>query len=475
MVDRTTLDPETAKHLVPRSQSEQQGLNYEADRARQVESAVVKPPPPIAYQGLRTGPDLEVEYEDNQALPVETSNSLLRGLSPFMLQVEPPFIFGDDGGFLNRPINSVNVDGYSNAQQRITRYNAARTSLAQSGILGISTNAQGVEEFVTQNSSGRNDNRGSANDFVNDDGGSDNRLGAPAISDVYVATDIAWQLSAILNTPPLVLLINPSNLTISRNKIQQYQDRTRFGYVFHAWGEEQPKLSITARCGAFVSGGRGVQFASKRDSAAWQNLMNTFHVFKNNGYIYDTVGKSFANHHVGVISIHYDGWIYYGNMESFTYTYEDSSNMLGGIEFSMEFVVSLEVDTTSPTFAVQPMRSPTPSPSDPRYLGAENQAQNQPGEYSVEFDESGRPQIYGQRSIPVTVGEMVLDTPAEAGPPIYDADYKKETSPELGRQTGLSDQPVGERGFQPPPSTTPSGGRVVTQTATNRSQPFMGR
>ena len=471
-----TLDPASARIQMPRAQQEQQGINYESDRARQIEAAVVKPPPPVAFQSLRTGPDIEIEYEPNQALPVEMSDALLRGLSPFMLQVEPPFIFGDDGGFLNRPINSVNIDGYTNAQQRVTRYSASRTSLAQSGILSISTNAQGVEEYVTKDASSKTKNRGPDSNFVDDDGENGSKLGQPAIADLYAATDIAWQLSAMLNTPPLVLLINPNNLAMARNKVQQYQDRTRFGYILHAWGEEQPRLSITAKCGAFVSGGRGVQFASKRDSAAWQNLMNAFHFFKNNGYIHDTVGRSFAHHHIGSLSIHYDGWIYYGSMESFSYSYEDSTNMLGGVEFSMEFVVSLEVDTTASTLAVQPMRSPTPSPSDPRYQGLENRAQNRPGEFSVGLSKSGEPQLFEQGR-QVTIGDMVLSTPPEEGLQVYNEDYKAATPapPELGRQTGVTDQPTGRNGFQASLPAIEPGSRPITQTAPERSQPFTGR
>ena len=84
------------------------------------------------------------------------------------------------------------------------------------------------------------------------------------------------------------------------NKVQQYNDRTRYGYVFQGWGEEQTRLTISAKCGAFSSGGRGVQYASKRDSAAWQNLMTAFQFYKNNGYIYDTLGKSNAHLFVGL-------------------------------------------------------------------------------------------------------------------------------------------------------------------------------
>ena len=46
--------------------------------------------PPRIYGGLRVGPEMTLEYEDNQALPVDSSMSMLRNLSPFILQVELP-------------------------------------------------------------------------------------------------------------------------------------------------------------------------------------------------------------------------------------------------------------------------------------------------------------------------------------------------------------------------------------------------
>jgi len=184
--------------------------------------------------------------------------------------------------------------------------------------------------------------------------------------------------------------VNPASFSVTYTKVQQFTDRTRFGFQFHAWGEEQPKISITAKCGAFVSGVRGVQYASKRDSYAWQNLMNAFHLYRNNGYIYDTIGKSNAHHFIGALSIHYDQWVYYGHMESFNWTYDDQ-NQLGGVEFQIEFVVSAMVDTAQQTFVVMPMKSPTPNPGDRRYVGLENRGSNRAGEFSIGLDTDGFP------------------------------------------------------------------------------------
>lgn len=362
------------------------GDNYGDRRLQQVSRAVTDPPPPDAFSGLRSGPELSLELEAARATPLSLEDSLLRNLSPFMFQVEPPMVFGEDAGFTDKPRNAFNPAMYGEAGNTgITSFQAARAKLSQTGIVGISYQAQGAQEYVTQNAASKSSQTAADGTTTDVDGTGGQKYGQPAIADLYTAVDIAQQLSAILNTPPLVLLINPQNMAISYTKIQQYQDRSRHGYIFHAWGEDQPKLSITARCGAFLSGGRGVQFASKRDSKAWQNLMTAFQFYKNNGYIYDTVGKSNAHLFVGALSIHYDGWIYYGNMESFSYSYEEDKQN-GGIEFTMEFTVSSMTDTSQPSFAVTPMKSPTVSLTDSRYIRDPSQRGHEgPGVYSVDL------------------------------------------------------------------------------------------
>jgi hypothetical protein len=109
-----------------------------------------------------------------------------------------------------------------------------------------------------------------------------------------------------------------------------------------------------------------VQWAARRDSAAWQNLVTAFHFYRNNGYIYDTVGKSNAHLMVGALSIHYDGWIYYGHMSSFTYAFNEQ-NTKGGVEFSMDFTVSAMVDTSKQTTLISPMVPPNPNPKSARF------------------------------------------------------------------------------------------------------------
>jgi hypothetical protein len=217
-----------------------------------------------------------------------------------------------------------------------------------------------------------------------------------AVSDLTQALDVIVQLNRVLDTPPLTLLVNPETLQIQYAKKQTYSDRNRFNYIFQSWGEEQVKLSITGKSAGFVVGAgqigaydldtsgqtqlretatgnvktpsettsvSGYQYASKWDSAAWQNLMGLFALYRNNGYIYDTGGRPRSEAHlfIGNIEITYDQWVYVGQFENFQYTYSEGKQH-GAVEFSFDFTASFMFDL-SQGGAVEPLASPTPSPS----------------------------------------------------------------------------------------------------------------
>jgi len=364
-----------------------------------------KPLPPRAYRNIKVGPELALEFEDVHVLPVDGSNSLLRNLSPFMLQVEPPLVFANEP----RNTGKSKAVGIYDSAFKAGGSNSGKNSEASATFqAAIGTGGRDAEEILAKGSPGPQINKSGDGKRIQNDAGDSpvGKLGNPSIADLRTALDIVTQLGAVLNSPPLVMLINPSNLTMTYTRIHQFSDRSRFGYIYQAWGEEQPRLSINAKCGAFYSGGRGVQLASKRDSAAWQNLMSLFHMYRSNGYIYDTVGKSNAHLFVGGLSIHYDGWIYYGNMESLSWTFDDTATQLGGIEFAMEFVVSVMVDTSKQTQTVLPMRSNIPTRHDPNFqtkLLSDNSLQQNFGTpqigantLSVGLDGNVRGRIFGE-------------------------------------------------------------------------------
>lgn len=466
MASSALVEPKTTTTPTPKTDGS--GASYAERRGQQIEQAVASPPPPIAFQGIRVGPEMSIEYESNLTLGTGMDQSLLRKLSPFIIQVEPPLVFGQDGGFTQQR-KSTNIGVYGIAGTRQTGpYQSARDRLSKTAFVNMDYRVSSGEEFYAKNQPSTTSSKSSNDSPTDSTGQSSSRLGPPAIADVYAALDIATQLSAVLNAPPLVLLLNPENMAMSYTKVQQFQDRTRFGYVYQSWGEEQPRLSLTARCGAFMTGGRGVQFASKRDSKAWQNLMGAFHLYKSNGYIYDTVGGSNANHFVGSLSIHYDQWIYYGHMESFNYTY-DETHPNGGIEFSMEFVVSLMTDTSQPSFAVRPMRSPTPSLSDPRYQGMKNSSQNVPGEFSVGVDGDGFFLTTQGRRVSAEDALLTMVPQDAAQVILQDPNFKTPSASEVGKQSGTKTQPVGFNGFQTVAAPT---SKVVTQASAGDVRPF---
>jgi hypothetical protein len=237
----------------------------------------------------------------------------------------------------------------------------------------------------------------------------------PGIADRLVAVDIASQLDVIRKVPPLTLLINPASLSISYTKVQQFSQRTRNGFLYQGWGEEQPTITINGSIGAFTAGATsadagstptGVQFASKRNSASYQNLMTLLGFYKNAGYIYDTVHKSNAHHMVGALVIEYDQWVYIGHMNSFNWGHEqDLPN--GKLTFDIEFKVSQMFDNHVPLSAMMPLHSPTESPGSRAYTAGGVQPLvdvTGGGTSTFSFEDTGRPE---NTTSPLTGDEQV--------------------------------------------------------------------
>jgi hypothetical protein len=343
---------------------------------------------------LYTGPKIDFVYEEQQNRPIAGVNMELRNYSPFTFRVIPPLIYlenpklltGSETGDVNLGI--IEQQGLRGNTNPISSSNTWATSHPR-------THGGGDMAFAT---GGRSPTSAQ----------STRGLVQPAISDMDTAMDIALQLEKILNCPPLTLFINPQSFEKSYSKVAAYQDKSRYGYIYQAWGEEQPTISMSGRIGAFIAGApdaadtgllnlwfdegsgrvsgagtdgmtsvpQGVQFASKRDSAAFQQLMALMTFYRNNGYIYDTLGNSEAHHLVGLIAIDYDQWTYMGNIDSFDWGYTEAQHG-GGIDFSISFtavkiydnktVQSGSADTgkgssdTSGGFSVPPLRSPTPT------------------------------------------------------------------------------------------------------------------
>lgn len=348
---------------------------------------------PIAerYSRLVSDPGVAFPYEVQNNYPINGSNRTLSGYSPFRIRTVLPEhledlsftqarlsnvsntsiqnpITGEEIPIPTREPNIFNTASRVYGRSR-TGYNA-RNSASNTLLPGLSdrakekigSNIADLELFI-ENGRLRTPR-------------SNGYYAEPRFVDQMVAADIAAQALNILVQPPLTLLINPESMNITYNQIFSYDDRGRRGYIYKAWGEQQPKITFSGRIGAFISGSSagvipnpqqidqisGVQFASKRDSASFQNLMALFQMFRNNGYIFDRIDGNFAQHHVGHLAIEYDNWMYLGQMESFGYGYSETSPN-GGLNFEVEFIVSSQIDLHETPFSVQPLASANGDPS----------------------------------------------------------------------------------------------------------------
>ena len=346
---------------------------------------------PIAsrYSGLSSGPDTEATYETQEGVPVDGTRALNRDLSPFTISLIPPDVLLATGisveSIMNRGAGAVPleeqgafgvidatlqgdinaIDAAASTGNTLAQDSAIISGLAETSLVNTDTTVlrQVVADGVLM--------------FEQGD------TAFSTLVDSATAADIALQLQALLNAPPLTLLVNPTSMSINFTKLQNYGTRVRNGYVFEAWGEEQPKLTISGTTAGFIAGladragitdtqftaqtasVSGYQWASRRDSAAWQNFMALYTFYRSNGYIFDTIGKSEAHLFVGAVVITYDQWSYVGHFESFEFGFEEGNQHR--VEFSIEFTISEAYDSAQTPVALAPLLAPTTSLSDPRY------------------------------------------------------------------------------------------------------------
>lgn len=273
------------------------------------------------YISLPMGEEYILFAEDNEGtIPVDLSKGELRDYSPFILSVEAPKLnYGLRSLGNNRPFGSpLEVSRFAPRERNrgtiapVISTRSAAPIAGGDGAVGLNGEVQA------------------------------------GVADRDNLIDVAQQMSHLDNrVPPIVFIINPSSFTQEYSHIQAFQEMSRYGFIYQRWGEDLSKISITCKVGAFIAGRQnrgdtsgvtGLQFAAKRDSAGWRNLMAIFSVYRNSVAIGDRLGRSRANHAVGRQVIHYDGQKWVGRIDSFSFGY-DENQQNGGFEFSMDFTV----------------------------------------------------------------------------------------------------------------------------------------
>ena len=340
------------------------------------------------YSGIAVGPGTVFEQEIQDNLPVDGTNASNIAYSPFTLRILPPDILVDNQVVLEAIRTLEESEGEINTvgelASALEASNATSVGLLTAAAQGANTLArassvaQALEQVTVVDVNTTLLRQVVAEGQFRSDRSSEYQS---TIVDSATAADIALQLQQIINAPPLTLLVNPTSMDLSFTKLQSYSSRVRNGFIFEAWGMEQPKISFSMSTGGFYAGATssgqfdpflgttnvrsGLMWASKLDSAAWQNFQALYTFYLNNGYIYDILGRSEAHQFIGTIAISYDQWTYVGHIESFDYSYDE--NMPHRVEFNMEFVASRIFDNAESPAVVLPQTAPTASVSDPRY------------------------------------------------------------------------------------------------------------
>jgi hypothetical protein len=156
-------------------------------------------------------------------------------------------------------------------------------------------------------------------------------------------SDLAYlrqQAREIKDLPTLAMLIPPQSLTKNYNHVVASGTRTRLGFIVEYWGEQQPKLTISGKTGAFLTvnkkGGGGLVI-EKRGSAAWQQFMALSQIYRSSALLRNLDGSAAL---AGAVEIYYDGVIYLGSFDSFNYSFDESTPFM--VTYDMAFTVRYE-------------------------------------------------------------------------------------------------------------------------------------
>ena len=156
-------------------------------------------------------------------------------------------------------------------------------------------------------------------------------------------------LTTIANTPPLRLLVNPQSFKCSSEKVISDGNWGRNGPIIEHWGDNQDRIEASGKIAAFFSldanegNGPGLTRTARQYSAAYQNLLSLWLLYKNNGGVWFDdplvpAGSKAKNLSVvGSVYIYYDDTLYIGSFDNFTITETETAPF--SLEYSFSFTV----------------------------------------------------------------------------------------------------------------------------------------
>lgn len=158
---------------------------------------------------------------------------------------------------------------------------------------------------------------------------------APVLADGILesAQNYLLTIQALEFLPALVLYINPNDFTRNHQRKVNSQFAGQ-GHITEHWGEEQKSLSASGRIGAAYTDKTGLTRYFRRNAASYQQLMHLYTMYRNNGYLYETVDINRIGL-VGRVQLSYDSDIWVGHFDSFSMS--EAADNPHTMEYSFEF------------------------------------------------------------------------------------------------------------------------------------------
>lgn len=157
-------------------------------------------------------------------------------------------------------------------------------------------------------------------------------------------SEVDFNLALLKNMSPLILYINPSDLTRTMGKRTTPTFTGKNSYITEQAGEEQDKLSASGKIGAYYTNKTGLSRNYRRNSHSYQQLMHLYIYYRNNGYLFETKDPSRIAL-VGGIKISYDSEYWIGQFDSFSMS--ESADNPYSMDYSFEFTAREHYNNTS--------------------------------------------------------------------------------------------------------------------------------
>ncbi len=309
--------------------SAQAGVEYQVNRLLNKWNAAANATTALEYgEGLLPGPPNNY-HETPPAV-------YARGLQLHVNRIEASVANGGAGGHIGGAPQvdspSYAVDGISTNQQD------ARVSVMTSGSTQLESDAAG-------------DRIGKLVEFD-----------ASRLEIARLQTDaLRRQIEAVRAVPGLLMMVNPSEFSLSFEPTVDNTVKGRNGNIVHVWLEKPAEMSCSGvTSGQYVvdsSGNGGLTGELRTFSASYQNLLSLLSIYKTNGIIFS--GPE-APSNVGVaeigysVFIYFDNVVYVGSFTSFEITDSDMKphNMAYSYRFNVRYYFEVGNDGRFTDFEV---------------------------------------------------------------------------------------------------------------------------